>query len=72
MKKSCTDASYVAHIYKRVSFGLRNTEECSMTYRQSKMYNRTKYLKNLPVQSVSSRRNLQVVDFFRMKQTVSF
>ena len=23
------------HIYKRDSFGLRNTKECSMTYRQS-------------------------------------
>ena len=30
---------------------LRNTKECSMTYRQSEIYNRTKYLKNLPLQS---------------------
>ena len=29
--------------------GLRNTEECSLTYRQSKMYNRAKCLKNLSV-----------------------
>ena len=28
------------HVYKRVSFGLRNTKECSMTYRQSETYNR--------------------------------
>ena len=32
-----------------------------MTYRQSEMYNCAKYLKNLPLQSVSSRGNLQVV-----------
>ena len=43
---------------KCASFGLRNTKECSMTYRQSEMYNRAKYLKNLPLQSVSSRKNL--------------
>ena len=30
--------------------------------RQSKMYNHTNALKNLPLQSVSSRRNLQVAD----------
>ena len=36
-----------------------------MKYRQSEMYNRAKYLKNLPLQSVSSRMNLQVVDKFR-------
>ena len=46
-----------------------------MTHRQSEMYNRAKYLKNVSVQSVSSRRNLQVVDWkagdsFGMKQTV--
>ena len=35
-----------------------------MTYRQSKMYNCAKYLKNLPLQSVSSRENLQVIDKF--------
>ena len=34
-------------------------QECSMAYRQSKMYNRAKYLKNLPLQSVSSRRNFR-------------
>ena len=32
-----------------------------MTYRQSEMYNCAKYLKNLPLQSVSSRGNLLVV-----------
>ena len=26
------------YIYKRDSFGLRNTKECSMTYRQSETY----------------------------------
>ena len=36
-----------------------------MTYRQSEMYNCAKYLKNLPLQSVSSRGNLQVIDKFR-------
>ena len=40
-------------------------QECSTTYRQSKMYNCAKYLKNLPLQSVSSRRNIKVVDKFR-------
>ena len=40
-----------------------------MSYRQSKIYKLTTYLKNLPQQSVSSKRNLQVVDFW-MKQTV--
>ena len=35
-----------------------------MTYRQSEMYNCAKYLKNLPLQSVSSRGNLQVVDIY--------
>ena len=54
---------YGIYIYvKCASFGLRITKECSMTYRQSEMYNRAKYIKNLPLQSVSSRRNLQVVD----------
>ena len=38
------------YIYKRVSFGLRNTKECSMTYRLSETKrnetcNRAKYLK---------------------------
>ena len=33
-----------------------------MTYRQSEMYNCAKYLKNLPLQAVSSKGNLQVVD----------
>ena len=32
-----------------------------MTYRQSEMYNGAKYLKNLQLQSVSSKGNLQVV-----------
>ena len=47
-----------------------------MTYRQSKMYNLAKYLKNLSLQSVSSRRNLQAInhlppeDSLWMKQTV--
>ena len=36
-----------------------------MTYRQSEIYNRAKYFKNLPLQSVSSRGNLQVIDKFR-------
>ena len=36
-----------------------------MTYRQSEMYNCAKYLKNLPLQSVSSKGNLQAVDKFR-------
>ena len=49
----------------RVSFGLRDTKECSKSYRQSKMYNRAKYLKNLLPKSVSSNGNLQVVDKFR-------
>ena len=44
---------------------MQNTKQCSMTYRQSKLYNRAKYLKNLPPQSVSSRSNLQVVGKFR-------
>ena len=35
-----------------------------MTYRQSEMYNCAKYLKNLPLQPVSSRGNLQVVDTY--------
>ena len=46
-----------------------------MSYRQSKMYKLTTYLKNLPQQSVSSKRNLQAVDLppedsFWMKQIV--
>ena len=49
----------------RVSVGLRNTKECSMSYRQSEMYKLTTYLKDLPLQSVSSKKNLQVVDKFR-------
>ena len=36
-----------------------------MTYRQRKMHNRAKHLKNLPLQSVSSKRNLQGEDKFR-------
>ena len=49
-------------IYKCVSFGLRNTKECLMTYRQSKMSNRAKYTNNMPLQPVLSKRNLLVVD----------
>ena len=45
--------------------GLRNTKECSMSYRQSEMYKLTTYVKDLPLQSVSSKKNLQVVDKFR-------
>ena len=37
-----------------------------MTYRQSEMYNCAKYLKNLPLQSVSSKGNLQVVDHLKI------
>ena len=48
------------YIYIRVSVGLRNTKECSMSYRQSEMYKLTTYLKDLPQQSVSSKKNLQV------------
>ena len=33
-----------------------------MSYRQSQMYKLTTYLKDLPQQSVSSKKNLQVVD----------
>ena len=44
---------------------MRNTKECSMSYRQSVMYKLTTYLKDLPLQSVSSKKNLQVVDKFR-------
>ena len=51
-------------MYIRVSVGLRNTKECSMSYRQSEMYKLTTYLKDLPQQSVSSKKNLQVVDKF--------
>ena len=36
-------------------------QECSMSYRQSEMYELTTYLKDLPLQSVSSKKNLQVV-----------
>ena len=46
------------YIYIRVSVGLRNTKECSMSYRQSEMYKLTTYLKDLPLQSVSSKKNL--------------
>ena len=49
-------------MYIRVSVDLRNTKECSMSYRQSVMYKLTTYLKDLPLQSVSSKKNLQVVD----------
>ena len=42
-----------------------------MTYRQSEMYNCAKYLKNLPLQSVSSRGNLQVIDRSNMKVSYS-
>ena len=45
-----------------VYVGLRSTKECSMSYRQSEMYKLTTYLKDLPLQSVSSKKNLQVVD----------
>ena len=44
---------------------MRNTKECSMSYRLSEMYKLTTYLKDLPLQSVSSKKNLQVVDKFR-------
>ena len=54
------------------SFGLRNAKECSMTYRQSEMYNREKYFKNLQLQSVSSRRNLPPEDSFWVKQTLYY
>ena len=50
------------YIYIRVSVGLRNTKECSMSYRQSEMCKLTTYLKDLPQQSVSSKKNLQVVE----------
>ena len=33
-----------------------------MSYRQSEMYKLTKYLKDLPQQSVSSKKNLQAAD----------
>ena len=33
-------------------FNLRNSKKCSMANTQSKMYNRAKYLKNLPLQCV--------------------
>ena len=36
-----------------------------MSYRQSEMYKLTMYLKDLPQQSVSSKKNFQVVDKFR-------
>ena len=36
-----------------------------MIYRQSETYNRAKYLKNLPLQPVSSKGNPQVVQKFR-------
>ena len=36
-----------------------------MTYRQSEMYNCAKYLKNLPLQSVSSRGNPSSGKFLR-------
>ena len=36
-----------------------------MSYRQSVMYKLTTYLQDLPLQSVSSKKNLQVVDKFR-------
>ena len=49
------------YMYIRVSVGLRNTKECSMSSRQSEMYKLTTYLKDLPLQSVSSKKNLQVV-----------
>ena len=35
---------------------MRNTKECSMSYRQSEMYKLTTYLKDLPLQSVSSKK----------------
>ena len=35
-----------------------------MMFRQSEMYDRAKYLKNLPQQSVSCGRQIQVVDKF--------
>ena len=49
-----SQSKHLSIIYKGVSFGLRNTKECSMTYRQSKIYNRAKYLKikNLPLHSL--------------------
>ena len=46
------------YIYIRVSVGL--TKEYSMSYRRSEMYKLTTYLKDLPQQSVSSKKNLQV------------
>ena len=38
-----------------------------MTYRQSKAYNRAKYLGSLPLQSVLSRRKIHVVHKFRKR-----
>ena len=48
-----------------VKFCTERTKECSKSYRQSEMYKLTTYLKDLPQQSVSSKKNLQVVDKFR-------
>ena len=49
------------YIYCKAHFprgvGLRNTKECSMSYRQSEMYKLTTYLKDLPLQPVSSKKN---------------
>ena len=43
--------------------GMASPGRCNFVYNE--MYNRAKYLKNLPLLSVLSSRNLQVVDKFR-------
>ena len=36
--QAAEDIYVYVYVYKRDSFGLRNTKECSMTYRQSETY----------------------------------
>ena len=43
---------YIIYIYELVL--VCEIQECSMSYRQSEMYKLTTYLKDLPLQSVSS------------------
>ena len=62
----CLVLAYIyIYIYTHELVLVCKIQECSMSYRQSEMYKLTTYLKDLPQQSVLSKKNLQVVDKFR-------
>ena len=42
-------------------------QECSMTYRQREMYNRAKYLKNLPLQCLIQEESCVYICIYRQE-----